>query len=594
MKRQTVKHPAANGIEALLQKVDPRKARVEQRWLVWQCQMLASCTSAALVICPSKNSGNKIVLASWPQLDADPDLLTLLPDNESEQQLNSQAKAFDSPEGPQDFISCPIPGGQVPMMLLLKSEHRPASQRQAMIHLLQWGGNCLGLFQREQLSAEQEYSLLKSLFSSSDIEHCLIEMCRVLQAQQAYSRVYFLTCSRALSPAIVSYPPQEILEKSDLSLQLNKLKEESLAQRSVITFPSVDEQPNFKREHQKYSQLQNCALCSIPLACGDNNIGVLIFEKDAPFCAADVELIQKHGEAITKPLATRVDLTKPSATASKRFLKKVSDKKTMSATLLILSVIIAGCLIETDFNVKARAEVEGKRKQLVVAPHDGYIKEAFFRSGDVVNPGELLAQLDDVNLRLKKKQQLAELESIKSQYQTALSKRDRVELARSKARLKKASAEIDIIDYRLGQLQLRSSFEGVVLQGDLNQRLGQPVKAAEVLYEIAAIDGYKVVLYVDEENIALVDKSKKGKIKFSAYPDKVWTFKLSNKHPISEVKDKRNVFRVEAELDEKAKDLKPGLQGYAYIELGKKPILWSFTRKGLNRLRLFFWAGVSW
>ncbi len=370
MKRQLTDYSAANGIEALLKNTDVNPAGIEQRWLAWQCQMLASCTSATLVNYPPEKSGNLEVLASWPTQRVDPDLISLMPEFDSDQKHTSHAKAFQNQDCVEDFISCPITNKTKSMMLLVKSEHRPASQRQAMIHLLQWGGNCLALLQNEQKVARNSYSLMESIFSSDNIELCLMELCGELQSQTKCLSVCFLGEYRSKS-LITSYPAQQILENSDLSLQLKKLKDESFAQESVIYFPSIDKQDCFKREHQRYSQRKQCAICTVPMFYEDKRLGVLLFEKEEPFEPKEIKLISKKLEALSKPIANRLIVQSPRKTKGRKLIDYLSHKKTVAVICAFLVFVILGGFFEADFEVKAIAEVEGKNKQLIVAPMMG-------------------------------------------------------------------------------------------------------------------------------------------------------------------------------------------------------------------------------
>ncbi|WP_299770597.1 efflux RND transporter periplasmic adaptor subunit [uncultured Pseudoteredinibacter sp.] len=493
----------------------------------------------------------------------------------------------------QDLIACSIKISKQEYMLWVLSEHRPASQRQAMIHLLQWGGNCLAILKGQQHKSNARLMYVESLVSSDNLEHCLLELCKNISQQFDCESVYLLNTGRTTVTSALSYPPTDVLPNSDLDLQLKKIRDESFAQQTLISFPSINDTPNFKREHQRFGQSNQSALCSVPFIENGNRMAVLLLQKKEVFTSAEIASISLLPNILNHALENRIKGHNEKKSAKTIFSKIANLRAIAIACMLFITLMIAGN-IDSTLEIKAAAEVEGRKKQLIVAPHDGYIKEAFYRSGDTVKAGDILAQLDDLNLDLNKKQQLANMASLKSQYQAALSERDRVKLARIRAQMDRAQAELDIIDYQLSQQKLSAAFDGVVLQGDMSQRIGAPVKAAEVLYELAAIDDYKIALYVSEYDIAELTTARKGKIRFTAFPNKVWGFSLLSLHPVSEIRDQKNVFRIEAKLDDDSNELKPGLRGYAQITTGEHSLLWVWTRNTITRMRLWFWQGAGW
>ena len=52
----------------------------------------------------------------------------------------------------------------------------------------------------------------------------------------------------------------------------------------------------------------------------------------------------------------------------------------------------------------------------------------------------------------------------------------------------------------------------------------------------------------------------------------------------------RNVFEVEANLESQPDTLRPGLQGVARISVGEAPVLWAWTHRLGEWLRLKAWG----
>ena len=60
--------------------------------------------------------------------------------------------------------------------------------------------------------------------------------------------------------------------------------------------------------------------------------------------------------------------------------------------------------------------------------------------------------------------------------------------------------------------------------------------------------------------------------------------------PVSATRDGRNYFRVEAVLEDPGADLRPGMEGIAKIEAGRRRLLWIWTHDLLDWLRLRLWS----
>ena len=78
--------------------------------------------------------------------------------------------------------------------------------------------------------------------------------------------------------------------------------------------------------------------------------------------------------------------------------------------------------------------------------------------------------------------------------------------------------------YDLERAQLRAPFESLVVSGDLSQSIGAPVERGKVLFEVAPLDAYRVILEVDERDIAEVADGQEGHLVLSAFPNEPLPF----------------------------------------------------------------------
>ena len=60
--------------------------------------------------------------------------------------------------------------------------------------------------------------------------------------------------------------------------------------------------------------------------------------------------------------------------------------------------------------------------------------------------------------------------------------------------------------------------------------------------------------------------------------------------PVSVAAEGRTTFRVEAHLEERADGLRPGMEGIARIGTGERRLLWIWTHRLVDQLRLWSWS----
>jgi multidrug resistance efflux pump len=225
-----------------------------------------------------------------------------------------------------------------------------------------------------------------------------------------------------------------------------------------------------------------------------------------------------------------------------------------------------------------------------VAPFQGYVAEASVRAGDTVRKGQALASLDDRDLRLERARWLSEREQAERKYRDALAKHDRAASRILAAQFAQAEAQLALTEEKLSRTQLVAPFDGVVVSGDLSQLLGAPVEQGKVLFELAPLDAYRVILQVDERDIGYVRLGQRGEIALTGLAGDTIPFTVKAVTSVSTAQEGRNFFRVEAGLDPVAARLRPGMEGVGKIAAGEHRLVWIWTRSFWNWLRLWLWT----
>ncbi|MDH5211812.1 MAG: efflux RND transporter periplasmic adaptor subunit, partial [Betaproteobacteria bacterium] len=248
-------------------------------------------------------------------------------------------------------------------------------------------------------------------------------------------------------------------------------------------------------------------------------------------------------------------------------------------------------LASGEFRVSADATLEGVVQRAVSAPINGFVTEAPLRAGDIVKQGQVIARLDDRDLKLERIKLDSQREQFVKQFREAMGKRERAQIAVVSAQIAQAEAQLALVNEHLTRTALAAPFDGVIVSGDLSQRLGSPVERGQVLFEVAPLEDYRVVLHVDERDIAHVASGQRGELTVTSMPGERFPFVVRSVTPVNTAKEGRNLFRVEAMLEQKGESrLRPGMEGVGKIAIDERKLVWIWTHGLTDWVRLWIWS----
>ncbi|MEO8224576.1 MAG: HlyD family secretion protein, partial [Gammaproteobacteria bacterium] len=156
-----------------------------------------------------------------------------------------------------------------------------------------------------------------------------------------------------------------------------------------------------------------------------------------------------------------------------------------------------------------------------------------------------------------------------------------------------AEAELSLVESSLSRSRIVAPFDGVVIHGDLSQSQGAPVKQGETLFTVAPAHRYRLIIEVDERDIASVKVGQRGSLALSALPWDTLPIEIVRLTPLATPVENRNVFEVEARLLKQPEDLRPGLRGTARVTVGRAPLLWTWTSRVAANARLALWRWLA-
>ena len=394
-----------------------------------------------------------------------------------------------------------------------------------------------------------------------------------------------------------------------------------------------------------------------------------LHEKDRWFGARWADGMKQAGAALVGPTNTWAKLLAVAVTA-----------------FLLFAIFARG-----TYRVDAPFVFKATQRQIVPMPFDSYLTAVHVEPDVAVFKGQLLAELDTVQLMRQRDAALADRAAQQTKAQMAMRDGSTVEKQIAEAEIARIDAQLRLIDHQINRARILAPIDGVVLTGDHEQNLGAAVQTGDVLFELAPlrarpvrltlprdtaadllpgmrgtmspadfadepfpftvelvdlaadtatvtvrlldsaplraasaelrsgstgtarvrfgegrpldavayealpIDTLVAELHVRESDINDIEIGDRGYLAASSYPGLYIGFEVIRISPVAEVVKQSNVFRVKVrllpgdELEQARAWVKPGIEGLARVNKGKRRYISIWTRELIDWVRMKLW-----
>jgi RND family efflux transporter MFP subunit len=576
-----------------------------EHWLAVQCQLIGGALQA-LVVLQKPGVDTFAPLAYWPEGGRDRSALA-----EVVERALQGGRGLVEPRGSDYRLAYPVRvDGRIRGVVGMEISGRDELALQAAMRQLQWGAGWLEVLLRRhadpgeaaRLRVKLMLQLMGTFLMQGDFRDAATALVTDMASQLGCDRVALASYDRGrVRIEAVSHASQFDARANLLAATVGAMNEALDQGEAVVHPPEREGRLVVTQAHAELALLSGGgAVASFPLAHDGRPVGALTLERahGTRFDAPTIELV----EGLAALLGPLVDLQRarhqslPAHAARKAldlrtrlFGPRHGGFKLGAAAVVLAALVLA--FAKGAYRVGADARIEGEIQRAVTAPFQGYVREAAVRAGDTVRQGQLMARLDDRDLRVERSRLGAQREQLAQQYRDAMSRQERTQVRIVSAQIQQSEAQIALVDEQLARTEVTAPFDGVVVSGDLTQALGAPLERGQVMFEVAPLNAYRIVLQVSEQDIADVAVGQAGELALTPMPGERYPLKVTKITPVSVPKEGRNVFRVEAELGARADArLRPGMEGVAKIEIGERRLAWIWTRRMVDWLSLRLWS----
>lgn len=575
-------------------------------WLGSQCESIPGTLGGVAVLGPP-DTGPYAPVAFWP---AGRSGAPRLADLAERALAERRVMAAILPPGAQG-LALPIEvDGRLHGVVALELAERPEGELQAALqklHLgLAWVEAWLKRQQREEsVNVEERLMAVLDLVAAVLEEERFEPACRSLVTELATrlqcDRVSLGVTKGGSAEVVALSHSAQIGKRMNLMHAVGAAMDEAIDQKAVIRYPAAEgDDIVVTRDHERLATDHGSgSVLTVPMAGSGTLTGALSFERPArqPFQPAEVELAQSVAAVVARILELKKRnerhlLLRIGDSAAEQ-LRRLFGPRHVKRKLVVSVALLAALFFSFatgDYRVTAPATLEGAVRRSLAAPFDGYIATAPARAGDVMRAEGVLATLDDREIRLERLKWASQHSQYLKQHQEAVANRDRAKAQIMQALHEQAQAQVTLLDEQLARAAVKAPFDGVIVKGDLTQSLGSAVKRGDVLFEITPLQSYRVIVNVDEREIADVAAGQRGTLILASITRESFPFTVANVTSVTTAREGRNYFRVEALMDEANARLRPGMEGVAKIDIEERKLIWIWTHRMVNWMRLFVWT----
>ncbi len=263
------------------------------------------------------------------------------------------------------------------------------------------------------------------------------------------------------------------------------------------------------------------------------------------------------------------------------------------AGVLSLAIVFLFFLYPINYTVGGEAEIVPKDRNLAFVRIDGVVDRINVTEGAKVQKGQVLATLDRKELDHEIQTTRRQLRIFSKEITLLMRESDEEpsKLAESKlVELKRQSAlaELNYLKWKSRFLSVKSPVSGIVGTKEVASLVGKRFQAGEPFCEITIPDDLKVVIYVPEDRISLVQKGQPAFVYLNSEPRKPYHLKVEAIAPIAEVQQRfGSVYRVSVRFSTAPENARVGMKGIGKIETGETKLYSVVVQRFMTRWNQF-------
>ncbi|MBX2867373.1 MAG: efflux RND transporter periplasmic adaptor subunit [Acidiferrobacterales bacterium] len=342
--------------------------------------------------------------------------------------------------------------------------------------------------------------------------------------------------------------------------------------------------------HQQFLRLNKAqSMLSLPLVNEDGSvIGVITYW----WIDASIPVhFPRHASAGMTPLSNAVQaLTQRPSSNYRGLLGSKGYNGSRIFALLLALAITAAMFIPVPHRISSDILIQPVAQRILSVPFDAILERVRVQPGDIVEAGDILAELDGQELQWNLETLQADLIRVKKQKDLKVAERDTQAAQLARLEMERIELEMNLITRRIENLKMVSPISGIVISGDVEKKQGSLVQQGKALFEVAPLDRVNAEIRIAAKSFPYVEGGLPVEIFIDAIPNENWQARLEKIQPRAVVVDSETVFIAPVTLGNENKKIRPGMKGKASIVKDDKPLGWVLFHNAYEQVRVWFRA----
>ncbi len=192
--------------------------------------------------------------------------------------------------------------------------------------------------------------------------------------------------------------------------------------------------------------------------------------------------------------------------------RRVVRRKMIGGLVSIFLIVSTLLAMRNPFSHKVPVVVRFRNEQVARAASDGMVAAVFVKTGDRVQRGQLLAELTDDELIVRRDQMNDELQLTMIRYRQLLSGGKIADADAANESAKQQRASLSELDQSVSQSRIVAMRDGIVVSESPEQWLGRFAKRGDVLIRVADPSDKELLVAVQEDDFSAYNAAvEKGK-----------------------------------------------------------------------------------
>lgn len=225
-------------------------------------------------------------------------------------------------------------------------------------------------------------------------------------------------------------------------------------------------------------------------------------------------------------------------------------------------------VVPWKMRVSANATVVPAERRIVSAQVGGVVRRVLVHEGDILAQGQLLAQLDDSEDRVKLAQAQTSLALARRDLADAEFRRDLTAAGQARLQSQLHEAEVSLEQQRVEHAQLHAPIAGMVVTPKIEEKVGTLLKTGDPFCELVQQDRMAMDMNVPETQIDLIRPQTQVALKLNALPTVTLSGTVERVGARTITEEEEQFFVVRAVFKNPDGQAREGMAGRAKITAG--------------------------